>query len=77
METTPTINYFETEFFKKDLKRLLKKYRSLNDDINVAKRDAIELYHIKKINNQVFFPFKDFAQRKYWYTKLKNSLARL
>lgn len=72
METTPAINYSETEFFKKDLKRLLKKYRSLNDDINVVKRDAIELYHLKKINNQSIFPIQGFCTEEILVCKIKK-----
>ena len=41
------IIYKQTEDFKKDLKRLLKKFPTLAGDIEVAKVFAIELFHLK------------------------------
>lgn len=46
-----TIKYDETEEFQKDFKKLLKKYISLESDFELAKRAAVELYHIYKIDN--------------------------
>jgi len=45
------INYDETPEFKKDLKRLAKKFRSLPEDIELVKSAVIELNHILGINN--------------------------
>lgn len=72
METNQAIKYFETELFIKDLKKLLKKYRSLSDDIKVAKRNAIELYHLQKINNQSIFPIQGFCTQEVLICKLKK-----
>lgn len=72
METNPTIKYFETESFKKDLKKLLKKYRSLISDLEVAKRDAIELFHLKRIDNQSIFPIPGFCTEEILICKIKK-----
>jgi len=60
--TTPIkIKYNTIDLFQKDLKRLLKKYRTLKEDLETAKRDAIELYHLKRINNRSVFPIHGFC----------------
>lgn len=40
------ITYKQTPGFEKDLKRLLKKFRSLEKDFEMAKKATIEPYHI-------------------------------
>lgn len=49
--TIQKIQYYETVPFKKYLKKLLKRYRTLDDDLSTAKKAAIELFHIKGIDN--------------------------
>ena len=58
------INYKETQEFKKDFKRLLKKFKSLESDVELVKIATIEPYHIgvllngrleKKDSNAIFF----------------------
>lgn len=39
------ITYDETPEFARDVKRLIKRFRSLREDLEVAKRAAIELFH--------------------------------
>lgn len=39
------ILYETTQEFDKDLKRLLKKYRTLKEDIEVLKKASLEFYH--------------------------------
>lgn len=72
MEPTQTIKYFETEPFKKDLKKLLKKYRSLSSDLEVAKINAIELFHLKNINSQSIFPIPGFCTEDILICKIKK-----
>lgn len=72
MEIIPTIKYCETEPFKKDLKKLLKKYRSLVADLEVAKRNAIELYHLKNINSQSIFPIPGLCTAEILICKIKK-----
>jgi len=66
------IEYNETDLFQKDLKHLLKKFPTLKDDIEIAKKNAIELYHINKIDNQSVFPIQGFCTSKIKVYKLKK-----
>ena len=71
--TTPTkIKYNTINLFQKDIKRLLKKYRTLEEDLETAKRDAIELYHLKQIDNQSIFPIQGFCTEKIQICKIKK-----
>jgi len=72
--TTPTkIEYNETAPFQKDLKRLLKKkFPTLEDDLETAKRNAIELYHLKRVNNQSVFPIQGFCTEEIYVCKIKK-----
>lgn len=45
------INYSNTKKFEKDLKRLIRKFSTLEEDLETAKKNAIELLHIHKIDN--------------------------
>lgn len=67
-----TISYGQTEEFKKDFKKLLKKYRSLEEDLELAKIAAIKLYHIKKINNLSIFPIPGYCAEDILICKLKK-----
>jgi len=49
------IRYKEAISFQKTFKKLLKKYPSLRDDLEVAKVNAIELFHLSKIDNKSVF----------------------
>jgi len=66
------LTYSSTEEFERDLKRLLKKFRSLKEDIAVAKAFAIELYHTQKINKQAIFPIPQFCTDEVLICKLKK-----
>lgn len=66
------IIYNETPEFKKDLKKLVKKFRSLEGDLELAKAAAIELYHIKEINNLSVFPIPDFCNEDVQIYKIKK-----
>lgn len=71
--TTPTkIEYNAIDLFQKDIKRLLKKYRTLEGDLEIAKRDAIELYHLKRIDNRSIFLIQDFCTEKIQICKIKK-----
>ncbi len=72
--TTPTkIEYNETDPFRKDLKRLLKKkFPTLEDDLETVKRNAIELYHLKHLDNQSIFPIQGFCTEKIQVCKIKK-----
>ena len=66
------IKYYTTRLFQKNLKRLLKKYRTLEEDLEIAKRNAIELYHLKNINNQSIFQVEGFCSDKILICKIKK-----
>ena len=71
------MTYSETDEFKRDLKKLLKKFRSLGEDLEMVKQYDIELFHCQKIDkhgifkienaendeNLQFFKIKKFACR--------------
>jgi len=66
------IEYSETPEFQKDLKKLTKKYRSLEDDLETAKKAAIELYHLKGIDNLSTFPIPGFCNDDLKIYKIKK-----
>mgnify|MGYP001566339662 CR=1 FL=1 len=66
------INYKNTEEFQHDLKRLQKKFSSLDEDIEIAKVFAIELFHLQKINKQAIFPIPNFCTEELKIYKLKK-----
>ncbi len=70
------LTYSSTEKFEHDLKRILKKFHSLNEDIEIAKAFAIELYHTQKINKQAIFPMPQFCTDEVLICKLKKFACR-
>ena len=66
------IDYCETAEFKKDFKRLAKRFKTLTEDIQTAKRNAIELYHLLKIDNQSVVQIKDIKSNEVAFYKLKK-----
>lgn len=70
--TTPKIKYTSIEAFQKDLKHLRKKYRTLDSDLETAKRNAIELYHLNHEDNQSVFPIPGFCSEKIQICKIKK-----
>jgi len=66
------MKYSQIDPFEKDLKRLLKRFDYLNVDIEKAKTNAIELYHIEKINNRSVFPIPGFCFENVVICKLKK-----
>lgn len=66
------IEYNAIDSFQKDLKRLRKKFRTLEDDLEIAKRNAIELYHLKRIYNRSVFPIPNFCTEEIQVYKIKK-----
>lgn len=69
----------ESEQFRKDLKKLTRKFPSLPEDIEIVKRAAIELYHEQNLDNQSVFEIpstggdiKFFKVRKFACKSLKG-----
>jgi len=52
------INYDETKQFLHDFKKLLKKFPSLRDDLEITKKYRIELFHCEKIDSKSIFQIK-------------------
>lgn len=46
------MHYSKTKEFEKDLKRLLKKFPTLEEDLETAKKNSIALLHIHGIDNK-------------------------
>jgi hypothetical protein len=72
MKTPNKIEYNSTDLFHKDLKRLLKKYKTLEDDLKTVKRNAIELYHVRNVNNESIFPIQGFCNETIQICKIKK-----
>lgn len=49
------MNYEETDEFVRDFKKLQKIYESLAEDLETAKKNAIELFHLREVDNQGIF----------------------
>ena len=49
------ISYDQTTEFSRDLKKLSKKFPSLKTDLETVKKNAIELSHIRKLDNKSVF----------------------
>lgn len=73
---TSQINYDETEVFKRNFKKLSKKFKTLSDDIEVAKRNAIELFHLRKIDNRSIVLIPGYQHKKFQIYKLRKFACR-
>ncbi|HEY4480728.1 MAG TPA: hypothetical protein VI821_01390 [Candidatus Paceibacterota bacterium] len=51
---------------------MLKKFKSLEEDLELVKIAAIELFHIQKINNLSIFPIQGFYTEKIQVCKIKK-----
>lgn len=50
--TTVVMKYCETDHFNKDLKKLLKRFKTLESDLETAKKHALENFHLNRIDNK-------------------------
>ena len=66
------ITYKETDEFLRDLKKLRKKFSTLDEDLDVAKTNAIELYHVRHIDNHSVFPITGLKVENPKILKLKK-----
>ena len=79
-ENMNQINYKITQEFEKDFKRLLKKFRSLEEDFEFVKIATIEPYHIGVLHNGVLekkdtnsiLPIPNFCTEELKICKLKK-----
>ena len=79
------MNYDETEEFTRDFKKLLKKFSSLAEDLEVNKQYRIELFHYKKADSRGIFEIqgignttelKFFKVKKFQCKNLKGRGAK-
>lgn len=66
------MHYEETEAFSRDLKKLLKRYRSLKDDLEGVKKNAIELFHCTGLDNQSVFRIPNTGTDTFQFYKVKK-----
>jgi len=71
-----TINYDRTSSFEKKFKKLEKKWRTLSADLKTAQQNAIEIYHVEKIDNHSVFPIPGFCNENIQIFKLKKFACR-
>jgi hypothetical protein len=66
------INYRCHDKFEKQIKKLIKKYPSLEEDLEIAKKYAIEAFHIYGINNEAIWLVPKFDKKIIQIYKLKK-----
>jgi len=74
--TTNKIDYNETDNFKRGFKKLSKKFKTMPDDFEVAKKHAIELLHLKNIDNQSIVLVPGYNHQKFRIYKLRKFACR-
>ena len=58
------INYSETDGFARDFKKLLKKFSSLAEDLEIVKQYDIELFHCQKIDKRGIFKIESVGNNE-------------
>ena len=71
-----TIIYEKTRGFEKKFKKFEKKWRTLSVDLKIAQKNAIEIYHVEKIDNHSVFPIPGFCNENIQIFKLKKFACR-
>ena len=66
------LTYEKTQEFETDFKKLNRRFKTLPEDLETAKKSAIELFHVVKLNNQSTFPIPQFCFDKITIYKLKK-----
>lgn len=66
------INYVESSSFQKTYKKLKKKFVTLDEDLLVAKKSAIELFHLHNIDNQSIVLVPGYQHEKFKIYKLRK-----
>lgn len=51
---------------------MMKKFETLESDLEVAKKDAIELFHLTHLNNLAVFPIPGFCSESIAICKIKK-----
>lgn len=66
------INYRQHFTFQKQFNKLIKKYRTLEEDLEIAKKFAIEAFHLEKINNEAVWLIPKFDKINLQVYKIKK-----
>jgi len=66
------IKYEESDEFKKDLKKLVRRFPSLPEDLVTVKKAVIELRHLKNINNLSTFEIPGYSTEEVSFWKIKK-----
>lgn len=66
------IEYIESDLFKKDFKKLSKRFSTLEEDFNTAKKSAIELLHIVGIDNYSIIRLTEYYNGSLCIYKLRK-----
>ncbi|MFI3242571.1 MAG: hypothetical protein R3Y43_08405 [Alphaproteobacteria bacterium] len=66
------LDYELTAEFNKDFKKLLKRYKTLEDDFNRMKRFAIETCYLNGIDNGSIVPIEGFCANTYKSNKVRK-----
>jgi mRNA-degrading endonuclease RelE of RelBE toxin-antitoxin system len=70
------IEYEKADDFKKDFKKLAKRFVSLPGDLETVKKAVIELRHLKNINNLSTFEIPGFSSEGLSFWKIKKFACR-
>lgn len=70
------IEYFESESFQKDFKKLVKKFPTLREDFSMVKKAAIELFHLYQIDNHSIFLLQGYGTTELQFYKLRKFACR-
>ena len=66
------IKFATNDKFAKQFKKLIRKYRTLEEDLTIAKKFAIEAFHLYGINNETVFLIPKFDAKTLQIYKLKK-----
>jgi len=69
---TTMLRYSRHDKFEKQLGKLLKKYRTLEDDLRIAEKAAIELFHLHNLDNNSTELIPGFDKEKIQVFKIKK-----
>lgn len=70
------IEYEESDEFKKDLKKLVRRFISLPGDLQTVKKAVIELRHLLDIDNLGTFEIPGFSSENLSFWKIKKFACR-
>ncbi len=70
--TIQKIRYDEIQSFGKEFKKLQKKFRTSSEYFKVAKENAVELFHIKNIDNKGVKLIPGFKNDRFQIYKLRK-----